>query len=637
MGTLPDPADLQLKVGFEIHQQLAADTKLFCKCSCEDALNQYYVTFDRKLRPSRSEMGGFDPAALFESSRMRTTEYAAAHRSSCLVEADEEPPCEINKTALESTLIFSLALRSRIMDEIHVMRKIVIDGSNTSGFQRTMLVATGGELLVGEKKVGIQSICLEEDASKLISDDKTGRKYGLDRLGVPLVEIALEPVSGMPEEIKHVALTLGRLLRASKRVGRGLGTIRQDVNVSILGGPVVEVKGVQQLDQLVPVIEFEAQRQYGLVLIANELRKRIPAGSAGDRYSVIDVTKIFADSDSKIVRKILESGNSVFKAMRAEGFAGMLGFEPFPGVRLGRELGKLVGYYRLSGVFHSDELPNYGIDQRQVDAVREVLKLGPGDAFVIVGGPSDSLDLALFAIRQRLEAAFSGVTAETRAATSDGQTTYLRPRPGSARMYPETDIPPVRISDHLLSELAGKVPLPWDELVKAISAKYSLNSKLSNQLLDSDFMDLFDKLVATTGVNPTFAASKLTEDLTSLRRKGYDVSALTNDMILEVFTKLSQGQIAKESVIQIFEVVLGGKASTVQEAISKVGAKSLSENELSSALDRIIDENIEVVKSKGLGALSAVMGRAMAELRGKADGQRINLMLKEKISGMVSN
>jgi glutamyl-tRNA(Gln) amidotransferase subunit E len=204
-------------------------------------------------------------------------------------------------------------------------------------------------------------------------------------------------------------------------------------------------------------------------------------------------------------------------------------------------------------------------------------------------------------------------------------------------MYPETDIPPVRISDHLLSELAGKVPLPWDELVKAISAKYSLNSKLSNQLLDSDFMDLFDKLVATTGVNPTFAASKLTEDLTSLRRKGYDVSALTNDMILEVFTKLSQGQIAKESVIQIFEVVLGGKASTVQEAISKVGAKSLSENELSSALDRIIDENIEVVKSKGLGALSAVMGRAMAELRGKADGQRINLMLKEKISGMVSN
>ena len=272
----PDPAALDLKVGFEIHQQLATRTKLFCNCRCEEA-DKYDRTFFRRLRPTQSELGAYDPAAVFEASKMRVAEYHAAAGTSCLVEADEEPPHEVSAEALEAALVFSLALRSRVMDEIHVMRKIVIDGSNTSGFQRTMLVAMGGRLdLPGDGKrkvmtVGVQSICLEEDASKVIdSNDKQIKKYGLDRLGVPLVEIALEPVTGRPEEIMQVALTLGRLLRSSKRVARGLGSIRQDVNVSILGGAVVEVKGVQQLDQLVKVIEHEMARQHGLVLIAEK-------------------------------------------------------------------------------------------------------------------------------------------------------------------------------------------------------------------------------------------------------------------------------------------------------------------------------------------------------------------------------
>ncbi|HEU4984620.1 MAG TPA: Glu-tRNA(Gln) amidotransferase subunit GatE, partial [Nitrososphaera sp.] len=267
MTAAPDPASIDMKVGFEIHQQLATRSKLFCNCSCREA-ETYGRTFVRRLRPTQSELGAYDPAAMFEFSKMRLAEYHASAGTSCLVEADEEPPHEVNPEALETALVFALALHSRVMDEVHVMRKIVIDGSNTSGFQRTMLVASGGHLDVAGKKVGVQSICLEEDASKVLGDDRQTRKYGLDRLGVPLVEIALEPVTGKPDEIMQVALTLGRLLRASKRVARGLGSIRQDVNVSILGGAVVEVKGVQQLDQLIKVIEHEATRQHGLVLIA---------------------------------------------------------------------------------------------------------------------------------------------------------------------------------------------------------------------------------------------------------------------------------------------------------------------------------------------------------------------------------
>ncbi|MDQ3807524.1 MAG: Glu-tRNA(Gln) amidotransferase subunit GatE, partial [Thermoproteota archaeon] len=337
MASTLDPASLNLKVGLEIHQQLATKSKLFCNCSCEES-KEYDRSFLRKLRPTQSELGAYDPAAMFEFSKMHTVEYQAALGSSCLVEADEEPPHDVSKEALETVLIFSLGLHSKVMDEIHVMRKIVIDGSNTTGFQRTMLVASGGYLDIAGKRVGVQSICLEEDAAKLIGDEKGVRRFGLDRLGVPLVEIALEPVTGRPSEIMQVALTLGRFLRASKRVARGLGSIRQDINISVQNGAVVEVKGVQQLDQLVKVIEYEIHRQHGLTVIAQKLKERnIDIKKVGDRIE--DVSDILGNSvSSRIVKRILEGGGAII-AIKVPGFAGMIGFEPYKDVRLGRELG----------------------------------------------------------------------------------------------------------------------------------------------------------------------------------------------------------------------------------------------------------------------------------------------------------
>jgi glutamyl-tRNA(Gln) amidotransferase subunit E len=627
-----DPASLDLKVGFEIHQQLATRSKLFCNCSCEEA-QKYEKSFVRKLRPTQSELGAYDPAAMFEFSKMRTVEYHTAFGSSCLVEADEEPPHNVSKDALETALIFSLALHSKVMDEVHVMRKLVIDGSNTTGFQRTMLVASGGHLDVAGKSVGVQSICLEEDAAKLIGDDKGIRKFGLDRLGVPLVEIALEPVTGKPDEIMQVALTLGRLLRASKRVARGLGSIRQDVNVSVQNGAVVEVKGVQQLDQLVKIIEHEMQRQHGLIQIAQKLKERkVDISKVGDRIE--DVTDILGRVQSKIVKKILEGGG-LFRAIRVPGFAGMIGFEPYPDIRIGKELGKLVRFYDLDGVFHSDELPNYGITEQEVAAVRSRLQAGDKDAFVIVGGPADKARFASDAIVQRLQAAINGVPAETRAATPDGKSVFLRPRPGAARMYPETDIPTIPVTDSMLKALADKVPRSWNEIVDSLAKKYSLNKKLASQIFDSDYLGVFEEIAGATKVQPTFVASKLTEDLTSLRRQGLDASALTDGTIKDIFTRLDAGAIAKESVDIIFERLMKKEAKSIDEAIKAAGISSVSDEELGKGLDRIINDNMAVIKEKGMNALSTLMGRAMAEYRGKADGQKINAMLKDKLQKLV--
>lgn len=635
---LPDPATLDLKVGFEIHQQLETRNKLFCSCRCIEA-ERYDRTFMRRLRPTRSELGAYDPAAVFEASKMRTVQYHSEAGTSCLVEADEEPPHEVNQEALETALALSLALHSNVMDEVHVMRKIVIDGSNTSGFQRTMLVASGGHLDIVGKKVGVQSICLEEDASKMVggssNDDKQMRNYGLDRLGIPLVEIALEPVTGKPDDIMQVALTLGRLLRSSKRVARGLGSIRQDVNVSILGGGVVEVKGVQQLDQLVKVIEHEMSRQHGLVLIAEKLKEyNVDEGAVGDRIE--DITDIMRMSDSKVVKKISESPGAVFKVLSAPGFAGMIGYEPYPGIRLGKELGELVRFYDLGGVFHSDELPNYGITKEQVEAVRTRLALAQDDAFVIVGGPGEKVKFASDAIIQRLKTSLAGVQAETRAATIDGKTVFSRPRPGAARMYPETDIPTIPVTDAELESLAGKVPRPWDEMVGAIAGKYGLNSKLANQIFDSDYLQVFELLAATTKLQPTFIAAKLTEDLTSLQRQGLEPAAITDAVIADTFRMLDAGAIAKESVALIFEKMMKKEAGTVDEAVKALGASQLmSDDELSKAIDMVMDENMTVVKEKGMGALSTLMGKCMAKLRGRADGLKINAMLMLKLKKLV--
>ncbi|MFL6511735.1 MAG: Glu-tRNA(Gln) amidotransferase subunit GatE [Nitrososphaera sp.] len=658
MASPLDLASLNLKVGFEIHQQLATNSKLFCNCRCEEA-KEYDSSFVRKLRPTQSELGAYDPAAMFEFSKMQVVKYQAALGSSCLVEADEEPPHDVSKEALKIALIFSLALHSKVMDEIHVMRKIVIDGSNTSGFQRTMLVASGGYLDIVGKQVGVQSICLEEDAAKLIGDEKGVRKFGLDRLGVPLVEIALEPVMGKPSEIMQVALTLGRLLRASKRVARGLGSIRQDINISVQNGKVVEVKGVQQLGQLVKIIEYEMHRQYGLIIISQKLKeKNIDIEKVVDRIE--DVSDILGNkSSSRIVNKILEGGGHII-AIKVPGFAGMIGYEPYNDIRLGRELGKLVKFYDIDGVFHSDELPNYGITEEEVAAVKQRLQMNDRDAFIILGGPNDKIKFASDAVIQRLKAAVEGVPAETRSATSDGKTAFLRPKPGGARMYPETDIPPIAISDSVLASIADKVPRHWDEIVNSLAKKYNLNMKLASQIFDSDYLTVFEEIASETKIEPTFIAAKLTEDLTSLERQGLDASLLTDQMIKDIFTRLDRGSITKESVALIFEKLMKNELTMskliqkrefltkepadeevrtiiVNSAIEAVGASSITDEELSIGLDKIINNNMTLIKEKGMNALSTLMGRAMAEYRGKANGQKVNSMLKGKMSKMVNN
>ncbi len=622
----------KLKVGLEIHQQLGSKNKLFCDCKIIDS-NEYDFTFKRNLRPTQSEMGSYDQAALFESKKIKTVKYQSSKNANCLIESDEEPPKMVNNEALELVLTISLALNCTIEDELHVMRKIVIDGSNTTGFQRTILVGRNGFLEVEGVRVGIQSVCLEEDAARIINEDKKedeNKAYSLDRLGIPLIEIALEPISNSPIFVTNVAQTVGRLLRSTKKVTRGLGSIRQDVNISTEDGPVVEVKGVQQLSQLPLVIEYERKRQDALNQIANELKKRkIDESSFID--NVTDVTQLLSKSSSKVVKKIL-TGDSRFKAFILRGFKGILSFEPYPAIRLGKELGDLVKVYGIGGIFHSDELPNYGITPEDVESITTVLRMDKNDAFVLIGGPTKSLNTVLFELFTRIKKAFSGVVPETRSARLDGVTVFSRPKPGSSRMYPETDIPYISIAKGKLKQLSQDTPQPWNQIIDQICKKYTINKTLAENIFDSKYFSLFEKVVSHTSISPSFVISKLTEDLVSMEREGYDSSILSEDVLYCLFTELDNSRITKESIPLVIEKLLKNESRDVDEIISSFGTESISEEYVDETISKIIHENATVISQKGLDSVGLLMGRCMEVLRGKIDGEKVNQKLMAKLT-----
>ena len=628
------PVQDKLNVGLEIHQQLDPKNKLFCNCNITDS-TRYDFTFKRNLRPTQSEMGSYDQAALFESKKIKTVKYQSSKYSNCLIESDEEPPLMVNREALEIVLTVSLGLHCTIEDELHVMRKIVIDGSNTTGFQRSILVGRNGFLDIDGVRVGVQSICLEEDAARIINeqdryDEEVNKIYSLDRLGIPLIEIALEPISNSPAFVTNVAQTVGRLLRSTKKVSRGLGSIRQDVNISMNDGSVVEVKGVQQLSQLALVIEYEAKRQDGLNQIAKELRGRnIDESRFMD--NVTDVTDLIKRSSSKVVKKIL-SDDSRFMAFVLRGFRGILSFEPYPGIRLGRELGDLVKSYGIGGIFHSDELPNYGISSEDVQSISSELKMEKNDAFVLICGSTKSLNTVLIELSNRIKRSFSGVVPETRSARLDGVTVFSRPRPGSARMYPETDIPYISIDDNRVKELSKNIPKPWNLVVDQVCKKYGINKTLAENIFDSRYFSLFEKIISKTSINPSFVISKLTEDLVSFERQGYDTSILTDEVLFCLFMQLNNSRISKESIPIIFEKLLKKEVNDVDEVIRAFGTERVTEGYVDKTISRIIDENDSVISEKGLDAIGLLMGRCMEILRGKIDGEKVNKKLMTKLT-----
>ena len=464
-----DYKELGLKSGLEIHQQL--DTKkLFCDCPSILRNDVPDLEVKRKLHAVAGEKGKVDVAVEYQASLNKTFVYQYYSDTNCLVELDEEPAHEINQDALRTALQVALLLNCKILPYTQIMRKTVIDGSNTSGFQRTVLIAYDGFIETSQGKVGIATVCLEEDAARIIERNDNQVIYRLDRLGIPLIEIATYPDIKTPEQAKEAALHIGEVLRSCK-VKRGIGTIRQDVNMSIKGGKRIEIKGVQEPALIVKTINSEIIRQLDL------------------------------------------------------------------------------------------------IEKKETQS-------------------------------------------EVRQALPDGNTKFLRPMPGADRMYPETDVPLLKLSRELIDDVKKNLPKRRSEIEEELR-KTGLSNEFVKLIIDSDKLEDFkDLLLIRRDANliakmiafyPKELASKKEIDFEKIDE------LLHKDVFVSILKEIQKGKIHEGHVKHILEKVLDG--------INIKDALVFEEKE-----ENIEEQILNIIKSKPGLSENAYMGLVMKEMKGKISG-----------------
>ncbi|MDY6771552.1 MAG: Glu-tRNA(Gln) amidotransferase subunit GatE [Candidatus Nanohaloarchaea archaeon] len=618
-----DYDELGFKCGIEIHQQLDTETKLFCACSTDMGNDKPVAKVQRYLRPVAGESGNVDRAAQFEQLRDKSFVYNVYRDTTCLVELDEEPPHPINQEALDTALQVAKLTDCQIPDEIHVMRKTVIDGSNTSGFQRTAIIGLDGELETEEGTVAIDDMELEEESAGIHTRKKQQAVYDLDRLGIPLIEIGTDASIQNPKHAKEVAMKIGMLLRSTGNVKRGLGTIRQDVNVSIAEGARVEIKGFQDVKNMDQLVRNEVERQQELLAIKDELEER---GIDDVDAQVHEATNLFADSDNQIIGRIIESDGGVYATKIP--FEGLMNRELCGGKTLGKEFADYAKAHGLNGIMHTDEdLSKYGLED-EFDRLADELDKEDGEVVVIAAGRDEKAENALQAVVDRAAQCLEGVPEETRNAEQDFTTSYARPLPGSARMYPETDIPPFEVGDDYLKEIA--VPETLDQKIERLAD--DVGDQMAEQLVESPHFETFEDIKDSFSLELKDVANFFTNILKDVQsRHDVDTDRLSNDQIQEMLRLLDEGEINKDALSTIAKELAQDPDKTPQQVVDEEGLGSMGEDEVRAIVQDVLEEQEDMIEEQGEHARGALMGEVMQEAKGKADGSLVNRVLSEEL------
>ena len=431
-------------------------------------------------------------------------------------------------------------------------------------------------------------------------------------------------------------MAIGLLLRSTGKVKRGLGTIRQDVNVSIKGGAIIEIKGFQQLDMLSTLVELEALRQERLLEIRDALHERNISPKQISSEPV-DVSAIFAESGSKMIKKALKTGHTIY-GVRLPGFAGLVGRELQPERRLGTELSDYAKFWGdVGGIFHTDELPGYGISAQEVAQLREAVSAGSQDAVVIVAAPLRKCVDALEAVVRRAREAIEGVPTETRTPLPNGTTKYARPRPGAERMYPETDVRPVKITQSRLKRTRKNMPETFDSKEKRFVKEYGLSKDLASQMVRSLNLTIFEQIMSEMKVPATLLAVTLGNTVVSLHRDGVPIERLEDNHFRQLFKCVTKAEVSPDAIPAILTHLANNPTSGIQDALDATDLGKIDTTELENLIREIVEDRIDFVHEQGERALGGLMGIAMKQLRGKADGKVIKKLLAAEIQRVLAS
>lgn len=638
-------SDLGFKCGIEIHQQLDTESKLFCECPIDTENESADAKVERYLKSVEGESGERDEAAEMESARSRRFVYNYYDRCNCLVEIDEEPPHSINGEALDAALTFARMVDANIPSEIQVMRKMVVDGSNTSGFQRTAMIGLDGQLETESGTVKIDDIELEEESAGIHAREDDKAVYDLDRLGIPLVEVGTDASIKNPDHAREVAKKIGMLLRSTNKARRGLGTIRQDVNVSIEGGARVEIKGFQDVENIDRLIELEVLRQKNLIELGREVETREVLGD--------NVTHVFENSDNEIISTVLENDGSVY-AVKIPGLAGKMK-EPISDERyVAKELVDYAKSRGLKGIIHTDEdISGYGLED-EFNELAGILEKDEKDVLAVLAGPEKQAREAAKAVRDRAQKLLEGeVPEETRNAEQDFTTSYSRPLPGAARMYPETDIPPIRITSGKVEQIEQELPDTLEERENRYAGE--IGEELASQIINSKNLGLFESLKKKH--DSKLVANILTNFYSEMQSEGVPVENLKRTHYKNVIKELEEGEIQKSDAKDILEGFAKGEIdlrdgervieltltetlnfdervkNEIQQVKKELNEMRSSEEEIRETVKEVLEENSGMVEEQGMHAQGALMGMVMQRV--DADGGTVSRILQEELEEKV--
>ncbi len=613
--TEADYAAVGFKSGLEIHQQLLTEKKLFCRCPAGLYSDHYDAEILRHMRPTLSELGEYDGTALMEFKTKKEIIYQINRETVCTYEMDDTPPFMINEQALDSALAIAMLYKCTMVDELHIARKQYLDGSIPTGFQRTTIVGVDGAIPYKNRFIRIVQLGLEEDACREVSDVGHRRTYITDRLGMPLIETVTAPEMRTPQETAEVGEILRRLVRSTGRVRTGIGAGRQDTNVSVEGGTRIEIKGVPRLPNIPLLTYNEAMRQWNLLRLKDELHRR---GITTETFQskTENITKLLRKTRYEPIHQAIQGG-MVVHAVVLMGCHGLLRWQTQTDTFFSREISDRVRVVAclttLPNIIHSDNLSET-LASSEWQSIKKTVGATEDDTIVIVWGEKGDAETGVKEIVIRAKEATMGIPSETRQALRDGTNGFERILPGPDRMYPDTDLPPKRITEERLKSIRLTLPQPIWERERWYS-ELRIPADTIQPLAVTRLASLFEMVVKEWRIDPTLAAVAIIQWRKRLKRKGRNIDVLSEEVMRGIFRAYKERRISREGILLSMEEVTNVGDFSVDLLPPKIGEAEIAQTIL-NARQKVESMNVKRPHKQA----EILMGQVMQSLRGRIPG-----------------
>jgi len=637
-ATQTDYDRIGFKSGLEVHQQIKTKKKLFCNCPAGlyNRKDDFDAEIIRHMRPTLSELGEYDGTALMEFKTRKQIVYRIKNQTACTYDIDDTPPFPLNREALDIALEISLLCKFNIVGEVHIIRKQYLDGSIPTGFQRTAILGVEGEIQLRNKKVRLIQLSVEEDSCREISDIGHVRIYQTDRLGIPLIETVTHPDFANPDEVREGAEYIRFLNRSTGKVLTGIGSGREDVNVSCRGGNRVEIKGVSHNKWIPELTHNEAFRQWALLRIRDLLNKKVKNQKnwqiVWKELDQAEFNFLYPPLASAIQRDLKVT------AINLPGIKGILSHFTQPGKMFADELSdrlKVIACIEKPNMTHSEELEET-LTPPQWQKIRTLLVAGGNDAQFILWGPEEDIPTAIETVEERCRLAFEGVPRESRKSFEDGTTVFERVLPGPDRMYPDTDSAPIPLDDGHIDSIKMRLPVDISTRYSQMQ-KWGIPSDTFPYLLRNNLLPLMEKIIDNLGIDSRFAGTLFGHTLKHIEGQLSPLTHFSYDKIFELLKFLKEKKIDMALAKKMLPEIYRNPQMEFESVLTTLKFNKAAKDEILEKVSYLIKiaDRSSVSRDKG-ARIRWIMGQLHKTALGNISMNRLEQFVEERINHKTS-